>query len=533
MANRTSKVILSKNIKLDKNYKSVLGYTETQMLSMLTNSSNLVYQASDYQFIRETGVIKVSVSYGTCVQANYIAFQNYNYSNKWFFAFIDKIEMKGENCTYIYYTVDSFSTWFEYWTASPCYIVRQHATTDVAGDNTVPEGQELGEYVGNGNPILYGDFADCYFLVVTSVPYENDQGPNITNLGGIWTNGYVYVSQSILGIYTIIDTVLQDPKGQVLQAYIIPKNLIPTTSLTEVITGAGWRVNSFTSPTRIQYSFANKPTTLNGYTPVNQKLLTYPYMYCILSNMNGSTNILQYEKSTNTNNAIKVSFWGVPTAGGSIYCAIENYDGQVQNMIQGLVGGKYPTLGWSEDAFTNWLTQNAVNNTIAVATAGLQIIGGVALMATGAGAGVGVGLLTSGAVNAINAGTSFYEHSREPDSFKGNINAGDIMCAIGAITFEYIPMSIRYEYAQKLDKFLTRYGYRMNQTLTPNFGHRQNYNYIQIASEECIGYPNNHNNLGIPAGEMELINNIFRSGVTIWNNHTNFGDYSVSNNITN
>ena len=35
----------------------------------------------------------------------------------------------------------------------------------------------------------------------------------------------------------------------------------------------------------------------------------------------------------------------------------------------------------------------------------------------------------------------------------------------------------------------------------------------------------------IPASALDFINSLFRSGVTIWNNHENFGDYSVSNSI--
>ena len=38
-----------------------------------------------------------------------------------------------------------------------------------------------------------------------------------------------------------------------------------------------------------------KPTTLDGYTPVNKKLLTFPYCYINVSNNNGTSNILQYE----------------------------------------------------------------------------------------------------------------------------------------------------------------------------------------------------------------------------------------------
>ena len=528
MSQKNSRIVLSKNIKLDKSYKQVLSYTGQQMINLVTDANNVVYTSNTYSFIRDRGSIKVNAGYGTCIQANYLAFRNPDYSNKWFFAFIDSVEYKGEGTTIINYTIDVFSTWWEYWTAKPCYIIRQHALTDVVGDNTVPEGQELGEYVGNGLKELYGGFTDYYFIIVTSVPAESDEGPAITNLGGVWTNGYVYRTTSILEAYAIIQTVKGKPDGEILNAYIIPQALIPQSAL-----GSNYRVNSFTSPVRIQYTpYSSMPTSLNGYTPVNKKLLTYPYIYCIMSNLNGATNILQYEKSQLTNHGIRVSFWGVPTVGGSIYASVEEYDNQVINMIDGLVGGKYPTLGWSEDSFTNWLTQNAVNHAVGFGLAGLQVIGGIGLIATGVGTGIGGGMIASGLTSAVQAGMQYYEHSREPDSFKGNINAGDVLSSMRAITFEFIPMSIKYEYAQKLDRYFTRYGYRLNETATPNFGHRQNYNYIQIASEENIGYPNNHNNLGIPASDMEMINNMFRSGITIWNNHTNLGDYSVSNNIT-
>lgn len=529
---RDSVVILAKNIKLDKNYKAVLKYTEAEMISLLTNQSNLVYQTNKCQFLRETGQLKLSASYSTCIQANYLAFRNPDYSNKWFFAFIDSVEYKGEGTTIINYTIDVFSTWFDYWDPKPCYIIRQHAVTDNVGDNTVPEGQELGEYVGNGYPDTYSGFEDYYFVVVSSTDTTGlDEFP-ITNLGGIWTNGHVYVCSSVGGAMTLIETIKGNAGAEILNCYLVPQILFPQDKLLPQGTNV-WLVDNFSDPVRIQYTpFSSMPTSLNGYNPVNQKLLTYPYCYCLMSNNNGATNLIQYEKSQLENHGIRVSFWGVPTVGASIYAMIEQYNNDAMNNIEGIVGGKYPTCGWSEDSYTNWLTQNSVNNALKFGIAGLQVVGGVALMATGAGSAMGAGLLSSGLTQAVNAGMQYYEHSREPDSFKGNINAGDVLMSMGLITFEFRPMSIKYEYARKIDRFFTRYGYRLNETTTPNFDHRQNYNYIQIASEENIGYPNNNNNLGIPASDMEMINNMFRGGITIWNNHTNLGDYSVSNNIT-
>lgn len=51
----------------------------------------------------------------------------------------------------------------------------------------------------------------------------------------------------------------------------------------------------------------SKPSTLDGYTPVNKKLLTYPYCYLLASNNSGSQVELHYEifKSTNCEFSIK------------------------------------------------------------------------------------------------------------------------------------------------------------------------------------------------------------------------------------
>ena len=110
-----SKIILAKNIKIDKNYVNVLSYTEEQMVTLCEN--NMVARANDYSFIRTNKTIMTAFSYEQCLQANYIAFQNKDYSNKWFFAWIDAVNYLGENNTEIVYTIDAWSTWYDKWEA--------------------------------------------------------------------------------------------------------------------------------------------------------------------------------------------------------------------------------------------------------------------------------------------------------------------------------------------------------------------------------------------------------------------------------
>ena len=37
-----------------------------------------------------------------------------------------------------------------------------------------------------------------------------------------------------------------------------------------------------------------------------------------------------------------------------------------QNEEEGIMAGKFPTLSWSEDLYTNWLTQNGVNLSVGI-----------------------------------------------------------------------------------------------------------------------------------------------------------------------
>lgn len=132
-----SQIILCKNIKLDKNYNNVLDYTETQMLQLC--QSNMVASANDYNFIHATGNIFVQFTYEQCLQANYIAFKNPNYANKWFFAWIDNVIFKSPRNCELSFTIDMWSTWFNKINKNKCYVLRQHVNNDAIGENTVAE----------------------------------------------------------------------------------------------------------------------------------------------------------------------------------------------------------------------------------------------------------------------------------------------------------------------------------------------------------------------------------------------------------
>lgn len=86
-------------------------------------------------------------------------------------------------------------------------------------------------------------------------------------------------------------------------------------------------------------------------------------------------------------------------------------------------------------------------------------------------------------------------------------------------------MILRDEELKIIDDYFSRFGYKVNTLKIPEFSSRTYWNYLKIVEGENIGYGE------IPSKSMETINKICRSGVTIWHNHTNIGNYNLNNSI--
>lgn len=127
-----------------------------------------IAESNNFSFIRENrNLVSTSFDYGTVLQGNYLAFQNPDYSNKWFFAFIDDVIYKGNNNTEIKFTVDSWSTWFDNWTVKSCFVSREHVSDDTIGKNTIPENIDVGNAISDGELVTI-DLSDLYVVIATN-----------------------------------------------------------------------------------------------------------------------------------------------------------------------------------------------------------------------------------------------------------------------------------------------------------------------------------------------------------------------------
>jgi len=79
--------------------------------------------------------------------ANYMAFKNTSFENKWFYCFIDSTEYVNNNTVVINYHIDPIQTYMFDYTFNQCLIEREHTVSDIFGEHTLPEGLETGPYM--------------------------------------------------------------------------------------------------------------------------------------------------------------------------------------------------------------------------------------------------------------------------------------------------------------------------------------------------------------------------------------------------
>lgn len=543
MTTLNSEIILCKGIRMDKQYVNVLSYKQSQMLELCRSNTHLVASKDDYSFIRNTGGIKTSFTYNQCLQANYIAFQNKDYSNKWFFAFIDEVIYRGENNTEIRYTVDAWSTWYDKWTKKNCFINRQHVLNDTIGNNLIDENLNVGDVIQEQETTdsSYSNEFGYWVGIMSGYTPTDGQSSGGNNYSGIsilnnvisGLDLFLFKITSRADLFNIVLFIARTNDDEKIEdinnMFIIPNACINESILRQhtfpykldsiILTCTYYTIpmsgdEQVFNPTTFNTSIA-KRHSFSNFTPKNNKCFVYPYNYLLVTNNQGSENIYKYEDFSGNNcvfeNQLAVSI------GISGRIVPKNYKGETYSYDESLPLGKYPTCGWSGDAFTNWLTQNAVNiptqTILSAVGSGIQIMSGNL-----------VGGLTSIASNVANLIGQFYQASLLPN-IKGGQAQGDISFSGNSMGFTFREMRVKNQFMQIIDDYFTRFGYAIKKIDNPHLTGRRNWNYIEIGSNENIGYGD------VPSSYMTEINNACRKGVTIWHNHENLGDYSLDNSI--
>lgn len=509
--------------------------------------SKTIYYEPELSYQRKDTSIRFPKKYDEINNCNYLMYKNSAYSDKWIYAFITDKKYISQGLTEIQIKTDPIQTRFFDYTVKASFVEREHVNDDTIGMHTVPEGLETGEYkvagIFNNSEMLK---SNSKLILATTVDLNNTEGifnPRLAPVTGDKYNGlfsgvkyYVCTEEQAKNAIALM---LEEGQSDALTSvFIAPDCFFDTTKKSDE---TYYYVSSSTDAKTIDWNgnangaTMEKPTAIDKtYTPKNNKLLTYPYCYMLLSNNAGGSAIYRFE-AFSTQPSFKIK--GSITPGMSIRAIPQSYNGILNNNEEGLTAGKYPICSWANDVYTNWLTQTSVNRGVniftglatvaisaasiasAVPTGGASIPAGSALTASLAGVGGVVG----GVSMVGNSLGQVYQQSFQPPQASGNTNSGDVTYSSGFSTFTAYTMTIKKEYAKIIDGFFDMYGYKVNEVKVPNKNHRENYWYTKLIDPNITA--------PIPQDELQEIQDCYSKGITFWKNPDLIGDYSVSNNI--
>ena len=83
-------------------------------------------EIDECNYQRKDNILNWPAHIDSIIDYNYVMYRNNNYSNKWFYAFITKMEYENNGTTKITITTDVFQTWQFDVTWKQSFIEREH-----------------------------------------------------------------------------------------------------------------------------------------------------------------------------------------------------------------------------------------------------------------------------------------------------------------------------------------------------------------------------------------------------------------------
>ena len=513
------------NTPLDNKYKNQLWFYNEQAQRQYFSRKNVIKHIfSDLSYIRHNAPIRVPAYIDDLLDSNYIAFQNPNFGNKWFYGFITKFEYVNPEATDIYFDIDVWQTFMFDVELLPSFVVREHVRDDRIGKNLIDEGLDYGDYqirkrISANNNTTNESMTEIGFLVGLS-----DLSPitGVDNtIGGIYDKLYsglkywYFSKNNWTDLKDMLNMYIKAGKSEaVVFIAAIPHFLvnIPSGIVSDNIVA------------RMLYVEFDKPyNDISGYIPKNKKLFCYPYNVLYVSNNEGLGAEFRYEDFDESGYPNKVMFRIIghiapnPTLKAVPSSYKFNPVGETSHHEEYAISlSGYPYCSWNNDMYKEWLAENGIITTFNTALGIGSIIAGAATANTT--------MTVGGAMAVYHQMAQLYKTSIQPDQARGNTSAGSYNIANNTKQFYFYQMQIRYEYAERIDQYFNMYGYKVNTLKVPNISDRPYWNYVQTIDVNIKG--------DIPHIYMERMKKMFNDGVTFWKHPDYFLRYDMDNNLT-
>lgn len=511
---------LIKNCPIDSNYNNTIYFYSIfdQTDYFKKSLDGITFTKQSYQRYAD-GVIHLQRKGEDIYDCNYLMFQNSSFGEKWFYAFITKIESVNNVSCKVHYEIDIIQTWFWGCDLKTCFVEREHTLTDNPGEHLVEEHLDTGEYMINRIEHDMLPFPPSYSVVIAqgktlnSIGNDNDGQPIYPCVNGNAFTGISYLfynnpSEAYKKLQDLSSSFTQgDKSSEVIAVFQVPYVMeinnagVPefTSSITDL-----FKIDNTPFQQNYDFEFKDYPTDTVGYKPKNNKLYTEPFYGLVISSSSGANKKYAYEyfeDGTKPEFDIDLSLSTSPIA----TFFPKNYKGVQKNIHEELVCTDFPLCAYSNDGFKQYLAGNAG-----------KIVGDIA---TTAGAFVINPYL--GAIKAIGTIAKWRDIAVLPDSQHGSVGnyLNYLRNTVGFMAYQY---SIRKEFAQIIDGYFDMYGYAVNTVKVPNISSRPYWNYVK--TNGCVMSGN------APASAIKEMCKIFDAGIRFWKDPTFIGKYLILDN---
>lgn len=568
-------------VPFDNSYKHTMTFGSTSAQeSYFSSVCTQSLSGNDYTYVRMNNTIRVGFNAERLYTYNYVMYKNANYGNKWFYAFIVGCNYINENCTELVLQLDVIQTWYFELGVREGMVEREHVNTDGIGAYLNAEPPMDLEY-------KYGTHVDrslspqYMVMMVNAFPFYNASQTAVNGSvpvsGGEYHNQYSACKYLVFGMsgnyLAKMKEVMDAYNGAgaaetICDSFTVSSVQLPASDRESfrVKTGSGeaaipymWQMKEGTSVPTENIS-VERPTTIDGYTPKNKKLFSYPYCYVEVGDYSGRSTDYRYEFGSELT---KLSFQAkTPCCPDSqVYISPYRYDGATDyHSMEPFTSDISNKVSWVYSAYQNWAAQNGVINQLAVvgsvgamATsivpgigAASRVLGAGAskLGGTAAGKALGTNWQNRAALQAYGsqaamAGVQNVDYGQAamggtglgaligttermkkvPNKAQGTVG-GNSRMQCGYAGYYIAQRYLRREFAIMVDNFFTMYGYQVDRIKKPNINGRPYWNYVKMSNACHVG--------PIPADDLALINSIYDAGITFW--HTSdIGNYSLDN----
>lgn len=489
-----------------------VNYTNTRDFSDVTAQQTyffqfLFYTFNDFTYQRETQAIRVPLNYEVARKCNYCMYLNSNYNNKWFYAFVTRVEYESPTVTRLYIVQDVMQTWLFDYTIVDAFIERETTASDDLFRHTIPENLETGPFkVANS---AFWNLGGSAIVVAYADTLNNTVGGTLTDnvFSGVKYLWYGITESQITALNQLLDSFsAAGHLDDILGIFQVPYSIITDMALS----------------TTIQSSF----NTIDGYAPRNKKLFSWPYRFLAINNCRGTEVQYRYELFA-TPSQCTFQLHSVFNMKSMAIMNPQNYQGVGDNYDEGCAISDFPFCSWVGNIYANYVARNSNQLQMGLIQAALSIgtaVLGVAPVNTARDLVKNALTPDAGAsyVNALSSMASVRDMEMYPYSIQGQVTADVANIAWERVGYFFKQYSITQEYAKAIDAYFDVYGYKVNRRGKPLLKSRVRWNYIKCNTITMTG--------PIPQEHMSLIKNLFIAGITFWHDD-DVGDYSSPNPI--